>query len=600
MNKIIVLDENTANMIAAGEVVERPSSVVKELVENSIDAGATKITVEIKSGGVKYIRVIDDGSGISSDDTVMAFERHATSKIRTHEDLDNIYTMGFRGEALASIASVSEVELVTKTKDDSYGTRVIINGGNFIKSENTGATGGTDITVKNIFFNTPARYKFLKKDTTEGSYVIDVVSRIALSHCDISFKLISNGSVVLHTPGNGELKSAIYSIYGKNVSDRLLEVNYVDDIYTVTGYITDKDFYRGNRSYQSFFVNGRYIKSKILTSALDSAYSTYMMKGKYPFAVLQIEVNTAVVDVNVHPAKTEVRFSDEKQAFSSIYHAVVSTLDKKTAVKEITFVKESYKFDEVAEPKKEQASLSDLVKDVRPPVENKTYDTSTYTAPKPAEKVVFEEPEIKYEKKEVEIKPDVDKNIEWLDSRSLGQVFLTYIILQNGEDMYLVDQHAAHERVMYEKILNSSDSNKNTQVLLEPVVFSLSVQESKMLEDNMDAFNNTGFAIEKFGDNSFICREQPAWGYEGDINLLISQVVEDLMQKPRVEEVKEYVAKKACKRAIKANRKLSEIEIDSLLKQLKECDNPNTCPHGRPVCIKITKKEIEKMFKRIV
>ncbi|MCX7749704.1 MAG: DNA mismatch repair endonuclease MutL [Clostridia bacterium] len=677
MGKIVVLDENTSNKIAAGEVVERPASVVKELVENSMDAGASSISVEIKNGGISFIKVADNGSGIEEDDAEIAFERHATSKIRNSNDLEAISTLGFRGEALASIAAVSSVELTTRVQKNAYGILVNIQGGAVKDVKQTGCPVGTTFVVRELFYNTPARFKFLKKDSTEAGYISDIISRIALSRPEVSFRLISNHSTVIHTPGNNDLLSTVFSIYGKEIAKNVLKVDYEDTRFKIKGFAGKPEIARSNRNYQSIYINGRYIKSKIIASAIDEAYKTFLMKNKFPFIVLNLEVNPMMVDVNVHPTKMEVRFSEEQEVFRSVYHAVSNALLEKSLVRDAHLLeKQSFKMEvNPGEAKSyEQQNL-----DFKTPSIKETVNVSylkdinkTDLSNKPYEKVF---PEVKHDKKLVEkervlyeevkhepekkdsaaklvevfnpvtgpvsekriiagensnlteskasnnvFPPTANKPIEedldleeekgkesivsFSDFKIIGQVFSTYIILQDGEDMILIDQHAAHERIMYEK-LKSGFLNQESlaQMLLAPVVIELTHQEIKFLEEEKEFFNQLGFIYENFGNNSIIIRAVPGTEDGSLVKDTFLQVIDKVLVsgKANFERIADDVLfTMACKAAVKANKKLDPLEINEILKGLSAIKNPYTCPHGRPTVIKITKYELEKMFKRII
>jgi len=585
MGKIIILDENTSNMIAAGEVVERPASVVKELIENSIDAGADNISIEIKNGGISYIKIADNGTGIDEDDIEIAFERHSTSKIKSSEDLESISTLGFRGEALASIAAVSHVQLTTRTRNRPYGMYFEIRGGRIIEAKQTGCPTGTTFVVRDLFFNTPARYKFLKKDSTESGYVSDIITRIALGNPHISFRFTSNGSGIIHTPGNNDLLSVIFSIYGRETAKEIIAVDYQDNSIKITGYAGKPGIARANRNHQSIFVNGRYVKSKIIISAVDEAYKTFLMKNKYAFVVLKIETNPLLIDVNVHPAKMEIRFSNEQDIFRSVYHAVNNALLGRTDGTAADILKkseETFKFrnklDELENNKAEQ-KLNDRY--------NKANEC-------------INEAESDYRGEAEEIQ---EEN-RFEDAKIIGQIFSTYIILQWGDRVLLMDQHAAHERINYEKMkMNYSNNEPIAQVLLTPVVLELTPSELRFLNENGAFFNRMGFTFEVFGNNSIILRSVPCKETGSDIKAVFLEVLdfaESSGNKDFNMIADEALYTIACKAAVKANTKLDSVEIRNLLKELSKLENPYTCPHGRPTVIEITKHELERMFKRIV
>ncbi len=605
MGRIIVLDEQTACKIAAGEVIERPASVVKEMVENSIDANATSISVEIKAGGIKYIRISDNGQGFESDDAILAFDKHATSKIKRAEDLEGITTLGFRGEALASIAAVSDVELTSRTESAGNGIYVHIKGGSLIETGTSGCAKGTSFLVKDLFFNTPARYKFLKKDHTEAGYVANALENIALANPGISFKLVSNNETVLQTPGKGDLLSCIYSIYGRETASSLKEVKYDDSSITVTGYISDMQATYSNRNRQIFFVNGRHIKSKLLTSAIDQSYKTITMKGKFPFVVLNVKINPIMVDVNVHPAKTEVRFAEESKVFEAVYRSVTNTL--------FNYVQQTIpivtKQEEHVINTFPQRKLPELNK-----IDFKTYEKylTVKEEPKAENTPVYE----KFEQIPINKEPAItvneitenepeeyqnEDNKIFTDCTIIGQVFNTYILLEYKESLVLMDQHAAHERIMYEEIRRMvAGEEPMEQMLLTPINIELSPAEWQILKNNLEYFKKFGIDMEEFGTSSAIIRSIPAILSESDI---LSFVLEGLarIQKRGASSLysDETLYRMACKAAVKANRKLDIKEIKEILNKLSVLKNPRTCPHGRPVIIELTKSEVEKRFKRI-
>lgn len=707
MGKIVILDENTSNQIAAGEVVERPASVVKELVENSIDAGSSSISIEISNGGISLIKVVDNGKGIDEDDVEIAFERHSTSKIRKADDLESITTLGFRGEALASIASVSLVELTTRVKDKQYGKYIKIQGGVVKEVRQTGCPVGTTFIVRDLFYNTPARFKFLKKDSTEAGYISDMVNRIALGNQNISMKLINNRSSVIHTPGNNDLLSTIFSLYGKDTAKEVLEVKYQDEKIEVYGYTGKPEIARANRNYQSIYINGRYVKNKTISAAIDEAYKTFLMKNKFPFIVLHIRINPLFVDVNVHPTKMEVRFSDEQAIFKAVYHAVNNALLSKSLIRNVEMPekpKNFFKFEHSNIPKKDfiQEDLklksgflekeiekaksdedSNFEKNKKVNIDTNIYLQKTDNKevkfskniediekikplPKDADKTTarggFEEAEAKANYNEVNKKlenkegnknsvevdnsvsithkaDDIDNKIlednnsvdksseaansaditqdnvkscdktseenQLLNARIIGQVFSTYILLQNGDNLLMIDQHAAHERIMFEALKKKYKRNESLcQYLLSSVVIELTNQEVKIVEENREKLNKLGFVFENFGNNSIILRSVPvelsdnASAKEAFLDILDFIMSDKRKDNILVEE--EALYRVACKSAVKANKRLDELEIKKILKDLINIENPYTCPHGRPTIIKITKYEFEKMFKRIV
>lgn len=654
MGKIIILDENTSNKIAAGEVIERPASVVKELVENSIDANADNVTVEIKNGGISFIKVMDNGSGMEEDDVEIAFERHATSKIRNANDLESITTLGFRGEALASIAAVSTVELTTRVRGKAHGTFIRIQGGSVKDVKQTGCPVGTTFVIRDLFYNTPARYKFLKKDSTEAGYVSDIISRIALGNPKVSFRFINNGSDVMHTPGNNDLLSTIFSVYGKEIAKGVSGINYSDNKFKITGYAGKPEIARANRNHQSIYINGRYIKSKVITSAVDEAYKTFLMKNKFPFIVLCMEINPLLVDINVHPTKMEVRFSDEQDVFRAVFHAVNNALLNKTEINSVQLAKPQMDSFKLNQFKSADKSYSQQTLDFRnnyvkenpnkKEPEKKAGNTETYNKNSfiirnnflkeenniydgnKAEfgdtvnpKKEFAEPD-KVKLEEVEcLAADLEDESEcteeihdtvksrqrlFTDTRIIGQAFSTYILLQQGDDMLIIDQHAAHERIMYEGLRQKYLKNEPiSQQLLSPLVVELTFQELKFLEEEKEFFEKIGFIYESFGNNSIIIRAVPVAGEGTSVKDTMLQVVDNVMtlkKSDRNDVWDEALYDIACKAAVKANRRLDEAEIKVILEKLEEMENPYNCPHGRPTVIKITKYEFEKLFKRIV
>lgn len=630
MGRIVILDENTANQIAAGEVIERPASVIKELVENSIDAGATVITVEIRNGGISYIRVTDNGCGMESDDVELAFERHATSKIRRIEDLDSLTTMGFRGEALASIAAVAHVEVRTKTAEEQEGTMVRIEGGKVISVSQAGCPTGTTITVKNLFFNTPARYKFLKKDSTEAGYVSAMIMRLALAHPEISFKFINNGQVQLHTPGNHDLMSVVYSLFGSETARAVLPVEHEESGIKVTGFAGKPEISRGNRNYQFFFLNGRTIKNKILATALEDAYKTLLMQNKFPFCVLNLKVSPELYDVNVHPQKLEVRFSNENAVYLAVLHAVKGALSSASLIREVTApsYEVSAKIPKTEAPRQLELEVSDKSGPRLPPPQRFPYPwepvkknednagrsyerlaaNDTKTGADAAETYLDAvKEEINRQETPGTEKPDAPKErgsdiLSLKESEIVGQVFETYIILQRGDTMYLIDQHAAHERIRYETLRKRiSEGQTFSQVVLEPYVIRLSPTEYDFLFSRIDDFKKAGFEIESFGPQTVIIRSVPdiPGGFSlDDFRGLLDRWMETAGEKSGISDEAIYMM--ACKSAIKANRRMEKEEIRALVDQLLSMDNPYTCVHGRPVIISISQRELEKRFKRIV
>ena len=662
MGKIILLDEQTSCRIAAGEVVERPSSVVKELVENSIDAGSTRIKVEITKGGIKLIRVTDNGSGMEPDDCVIAFDKHATSKIRNADDLFNITTMGFRGEALASIAAVSRVTLNTKTANASEGTFVVIEGGELAETGSVGMAAGTRITVEDLFYNTPARYKFLKKDQTEASYVADVLEKIALAYPEISFTLISDKKQILYTPGGGNLRNAALGIFGREVTEKLIDISSSTGAVKVSGLCGSKDLTFGNRGRQIFFVNGRYIKSRLVTSAIDEAYKTLTMKGRFPFVILNIYVPVSAVDVNVHPAKTEVRFADENSVFRAVYHAVFDTLQGRdnavinsvftlgeTGSAGVPAAKVKPKHDETDGREKpgsdasvnkttDYAGFISSTKDVAEMTSGSLFNTTGdrselapgedskaglssadglvqnggttpgHSSPKEDADSVSDAGGSGYsDRKDISAAGNsaavVSKNniSVYKNGRVAGQIFDTYIVIEYNNRMYLLDQHAAHERLKYEEIKNALQNAENpSQMLLVPLNVRLSAKEFSVYKDCRGFFERLGFDIEEFSGNTLAVRSVPALiGPDAASEFIITALNSRKPGEGHINVFPDHaVYTMACKAAIKANRKLSPPEIEALLDDLIRVDNPGTCPHGRPILISFTQYEIERRFHR--
>ena len=799
MGNIVLLDELTINKIAAGEVIERPASVIKEMVENSIDAGATNITVEIKNGGISYIKVTDNGKGIAQDDLEIAFERHATSKIRSAEDLNTVTSMGFRGEALASIAAISKVELVSKTKEQDTGYKVVVEAGDVLEKEETGCQNGTSITVRNLFFNTPVRYKFLKKDYTESGYIEDAITRIALVNPNISIKLINTGKTVIQTNGSGNLKDVVYSIYGKDVANGINETTYKYEDITVTGVVGKPQIARSNRSNQLFFVNKRYIKDKTLSAATEQAYKGLIPIGKFGFVILNIEMNPAKVDVNVHPAKLEVRFQEESKVFQAIYHTIKDTLLKSELVantekpsnqiertaesfeERLKNIRENAKQNEglfsfrkqrekqieqytneeskiktnvaeakpeikqenmSVEPKTEKIgnplNTSDILlqlKQMKEKMEEEIKNTSTLKEEKEDYKLEnsendvngkidnnedinvddklnendndnseekvnikvnsdeentnkeeqenanskqeeniseeknetiddanaiienIDDPEIQKEFEEIKGKMQdlndnpqvvsedfnemyaklfgrvpiqeetenkeqeeattdavdiIKDNISVFEGQEeakkpeykfIGIVFKTYIILEIDKEMYILDQHAAHERIMYEKVKKNyySEESKDSQMLLLPDVITLTHKEMDIAKENIKMFEQAGFSLEEFGDNTIKLTGVPTVCIDLDTKELFLETLDEINTVARTakqEKEEKFIATVACKAAVKANMALTEQEVDSLMEKLLELPNPFTCPHGRPTAIKMTKYDIERKFAR--
>lgn len=783
MGNIVLLDDLTINKIAAGEVIERPASVVKEMVENSIDAGATKVTVEIKNGGISFIRISDNGKGIAEDDMEIAFERHATSKIRVAEDITKVTSMGFRGEALASIAAIANVEMISRTKDSNIGHRIVVEGGKTLEFGEVGAPIGTTITVKNLFYNTPVRYKFLKKDYTESGYIEDAITRLALVNKNISFKLINTGKTVIQTSGNNDEKSVIYSIYGKDIAEAVIETDYEYEGIHVYGVVGKPEIARSNRSNQLYFVNGRYIKDKTLTAAAEQAFKGMIPINKYGFLVLNLTIDPALVDVNVHPAKLEVRFEEENKVFKAVYYAIKEALAKKELVEDVIEEKEeksktvsqvsqnagnaqvevqkntvlplqeeadqvaaTIKEDEEEEKTKsgvfsffkknkmeekpeekdnlleevykfrkglKELGVSEFTAPVYTPIieekedsdEVKNFEQSTNTEfadeqkmTVPSEEQVQEktaeiiqqrqsdeilEEAIKNSKLENPLNKDesgendethpeqfndmyakifgnkVSENVESVDEKELsdnekkvfeeikntvkpmnevaeqvqieksiesiseenterldefknmsgknykfiGIAFSTYIIVEIENEMYIIDQHAAHERIMYEKVKKNyySTTDKDSQLMLLPDIINLTHKEAETIKENLEMFEQAGFTLEAFGENTIKLTGVPNICMDMNTKQLFLDLldeVDNFSRTDRQDKEDRFIATIACKSAVKANMRLDEKEVDTLMERLLQLPNPFTCPHGRPTAIKMSKYDIERKFAR--
>jgi len=703
--EIQLLDQNTINKIAAGEVIERPSSVVKELVENAIDAGAMAITVEIKEGGISFIRVTDNGSGINKNEIDIAFKRHATSKIKSIEDLITVSSLGFRGEALASISAVSQVELITKTKDSITGTRYISEGGQKMSIEDIGAPDGTTFIVRNLFFNTPVRRKFLKSAATEAGYINSLMQYLALSHPDISFRFINNNQNKLHTSGNMKLKDIIYNVYGRDITANLYEVNSSANNIKIEGYIGKPFVNRGNRTYENYYINGRYIKSGIINRAIEAGYKGFIMPHNYPFTVLHFTINPEIIDVNVHPTKMELRFSDNEYVYNFVYDTILSTLKGKELVAKVEAdgqVMQHIRKDMLDEGEKdkkpenipnvnndgqqniESAVQSDTVKNIEnvkndssvQTTVNKIVDAgmsegqpagsdndkvvrnidnvignkaeicpsssdvtlvpeSTYkeqqenrnevqTTLTPATKTRLPEPfEVKRseamvkddEKKyqaDVKAKPEQmsmfkDKLLDEDNKnnyRIIGQLFDTYWLIEFEDRFYMMDQHAAHEKVLYERMMKKiKEHHIDTQMIMPPIILTLNMNEEEVLKRNMPVFTKMGYEIEEFGGNEYKVTGIPAGFPKLDYRQMLMDLIDGLMREGRMSDMDiltEKVASMSCKAAIKGNNKISYEEAKELMNELMKADNPYNCPHGRPTLIVMSKYDIEKKFKRIV
>ena len=712
MSRIQVLDQVTIDKIAAGEVIERPASIVKELLENAIDAGATSITVEIRDGGISFIRVTDNGCGIEMEDIPAAFLRHSTSKIRSAEDLSHISSLGFRGEALSSIAAVAQVELITKTKDSTFGASYRIEGGKGGHPEETGAPDGTTFLVRQLFYNTPARRKFLKTPMTEASHVGDLVTRLALSHPEISFQFRNNGQSKLHTSGNGSLRDVIYHVYGREIASHLLEVDFEGRGIHISGCIGEPLVSRGNRNFENYFINGRYVKSSIISKAIEDAYKDFQMQHKYPFTVLHIQVDTEIVDVNVHPTKMEVRFQNQQEIYNSVCEAVSrslhhdelipqidlpeppgaapekekhipaqeaaapererralsaeETIARNTAgniEKQSVLYKKQSAYEVPNEPEEEKQSalfkngpenagqtprtqagqpdgeprkdLDNFMKKMRERVlcyhqqsaaaevqeqgqihrpevtRDRIREAANYRAESEKTERALEKTEVP-EKKTEQAPKQLNLFEEKLLSpqavsqyRIIGQVFETYWLVEFKDNLYIIDQHAAHERVLYEKTLAGMKTRDFTsQIISPPIILNLTMQEAQLLNTYMDQFTRIGFEIEEFGQDSYAVRAVPDNLFSIAKRDLLMEMIDSLSDElytglaPDI--IDEKIASMSCKAAVKGNMRLSARDVETLIGELLKLENPYHCPHGRPTIIAMSRRELEKKFKRIV
>ncbi|MBS6043548.1 MAG: DNA mismatch repair endonuclease MutL [Clostridium baratii] len=654
MKRINLLDENTSNKIAAGEVVERPSSVVKELVENSIDANSKNITIEIEDGGCSFIKIIDDGDGIHKDDIKKAFLPHATSKIQCAEDIFSINTLGFRGEALASIASVSKVNLKTKPHDSSFGREIIIEGGEILGEKDCGVNSGTTIEVKDLFFNIPARKKFLKSFTREGSIITDIINRISIVNPDISFKLFNNGKKVLHTFGSGNTKDVLRVVYGKKISENLVYFEGTREEISISGYIGKEEIARGSRNNQSIYVNGRYIKNKTLVAAVENAFKSFSTVNKFPFFVLFIDVYPEFVDVNIHPTKAEIKFKDDRMMFKIVFDSVHKYLkeaifdDFKLPEEEMNMTKENkaenlelnikFEEDEVkfnsfekndkifkensidysAQIKKEQDELLKLKEklnntdflihenknDIMDNINDLSY-SSVDTNKEAVNSDVLYSKEDEDLNKNISIKETIEERIaKFPPLRIIGQFNKTYIIAEFNETLYLIDQHAAHEKILFEKYIKSiSEGSIIIQQLLVPTLIELSTDDLIFYIENQKKFKDAGFTVEEFGGNTISLKEVPYFLGKLDPKDLFLSIIDDLkkMGDGKTIDIKyNKIATMACKKAVKGNDTLTEREMIKLVEDLRFIEDPFHCPHGRPTIIKFTNNDLEKKFRRIV
>lgn len=663
MGSIVLLDELTINKIAAGEVVNRPSSIVKELIENSIDAKATSITIEIKNGGIKYIKIVDNGMGFASDDIELAFERHATSKIRKEEDLLKITSMGFRGEALASIAAVAKVTLTTKNVNEDIGNVVQVEAGNILSKMETASVTGTKIEIRDVFYNVPARFKFLKKDSTEAGYIEDVVIREALANPSVSFKYINNSKTIIQTNGNGNLKDTIYDIFGKEIYQNLTDLNFELNNIKINGVIGLPKISRSTRMHQFTFINSRYIKDKTINVAIDRACEQKYAINKFPFIVMNLSINPSHIDVNVHPAKLEVKFEDEAKVFDAIYYAIrsaleeyekstspftniksVQTVDKidqiskdlrnNGVIKQDVIAEKKFDFGEIgkttenmAQDKEVEDTSSSISESTNNLELNSNLNPTTSTAyldmnqefAKNELSTIEEVAQNEYHVNEVKEQVEPQKNFETYTEnveipdiepkeknevayKYVGQVFDTYIIIQIKDTMYIIDQHAAHERLLYEQIKTAYYSkDKQTQLLLIPTLVELTTKEMDVVRNNMEMFERAGFMLEEFGENSIKISGVPNIGYDIEYKSMFRDIIDELLGANKTEKSEKefrFLATLACKAAVKGRMRLDEKEQLALIEEMVKLDNPFTCPHGRPTAYEITKYEIERRFLR--
>lgn len=618
MPNIAILNQETIDKIAAGEVVERPCSVVKELVENAIDAGSTAITVEIKEGGISFIRITDNGCGIERDQVAVAFYRHSTSKIRSAEDLLTVKSLGFRGEALSSISAVARVELITKTYDELTGTRYVIEGSKELSNEEIGAPDGTTFIVKDLFYNVPARRKFLKTAQTEGGYISDMVEKLALSHPDISFKFINNNQTKLHTSGNGNRKDIIYHIFGREISSSLLEVKHECEYFKVEGFIGKPVITRGNRNYENYFINGRYVKSNILSRAIEEAYKNFLMQHQYPFTVLYFTFFSEL-DVNVHPTKMELRFDNNNEIYVELCDTIYAILSRKEMIPEVPVdstpapkkIVHEYK-EPIPEPFEKRR-----INEVRAAESRSVYGQSVtsavkdYSAIEPAAKTP--ETSTAYEPAQAvtgtqQTLGDYDKVFLTESAKKqfsiIGQLFKTYWLIEFEDKLYIIDQHAAHEKVLYEKTMaRLANKDFTSQRISPPIVMTLDARECEMLEKYRPQIEQFGYEVEHFGGKEYMISAIPDNLFNIDMKDLFIEMLDDFSnatgrQTPDI--ITEKVASMSCKAAVKGNDKLTLPEINKLIDELLSLDNPYNCPHGRPTIISMSKYEIEKKFKRIV
>lgn len=655
MPQIALLSQETIDKIAAGEVIERPSSVVKELVENAIDAGSSAVTVEIKEGGISFIRISDNGCGIEREQIPLAFLRHSTSKIKSVEDLFTVTSLGFRGEALSSIAAVSQVELITKTNGDFTGSRYLIEGSKEVSLEEIGAPDGTTFIIRNLFYNTPARKKFLKSAQTEGTYIHELMQRMILSHPDVAFKFIMNNQVKLQSSGNGNIKDIIYHLYGRDITKALLPIAHESELFKVSGFIGKPMISRGNRGYELYFVNGRFIRSQILSKAIEDAFKPFLMQHQYPFTVLYFEIDSSLLDVNVHPTKMELRFSNQQELYREVQSILSAALVHRDIILEVPVdtpkknEMEVPKIEKVMPEPFEQKRLEEIRKAVRKdspyeikyPVSRPMGTGSVSSAEKllttiksmqpedMMEERIRKEPLPEQSKKETEkelakeayvlreeetygAKPEGSyeqgsflKEEEMAKQKIIGQLFDTYWLVEYNDRLFIVDQHAAHEKVMYEKLKKQFEKKEFTsQAISPPIVITLSMREAEVLERFKEQFTKLGFEIEHFGGAEYSICGVPGNLYRlntRDVLIdMLDELTDGISERATADVILDKIASMSCKAAVKGSQRLSLPEMEQLMKDLMKLDNPYNCPHGRPTIIAMSKYEIEKKFKRIV
>ena len=643
MPQIALLSQETIDKIAAGEVIERPSSVVKELVENAIDAGSSAVTVEIKEGGISFIRISDNGCGIEKEQIPLAFLRHSTSKIKSVEDLFTVTSLGFRGEALSSIAAVSQVELITKTNGDFTGSRYLIEGSKEVSLEEIGAPDGTTFIIRNLFYNTPARKKFLKSAQTEGTYIHELMQRMILSHPDVAFKFIMNNQVKLQSSGNGNIKDIIYHLYGRDITKALLPIAHESELFKVSGFIGKPMISRGNRGYELYFVNGRFIRSQILSKAIEDAFKPFLMQHQYPFTVLYFEIDSSLLDVNVHPTKMELRFSNQQELYREVQSILSAVLVHRDIIPEVPVdtpkknEMEAPKIEKVMPEPFEQKRLEEIRKAVRKdspyevkypdrqPERRETWHAQSQPEHKPpvreqlhtsgvtgTEKELAKEAYVLREEETYGAKPEGSyeqgsflKEEEMAKQKIIGQLFDTYWLVEYNDRLFIVDQHAAHEKVMYEKLKKQFEKKEFTsQAISPPIVITLSMREAETLERFKEQFTKLGFEIEHFGGAEYSICGVPGNLYRLNTKDVLIEMLDELTdgisERATADVILDKIASMSCKAAVKGSQRLSLPEMEQLMKDLMKLDNPYNCPHGRPTIIAMSKYEIEKKFKRIV